>query len=356
MANEVGLELEEPAQPAPDRTKGAFAKFFDDPKNIATALIFGASLAMPRQEGHNGLSTLLQRATGAAAFRGALESGIQGKQLQREQTAFERAQAEREAQQRDRQIVVAEQGVGLQQTELAMQQSQFERGLMADEENARLNRDLERQLAGIKNAPSEADLIDIAMKAVPSLLETMQFEEGMTPEQRMVAAQHQALKGVLLFRSMLDSGAKIVTGPGGELFVDDGKGNQIAGTQVVTAQNAAPGNAPTQNAPSATSRVQEMDRRSQNSVFAPTIGERAERASAGAQAMREQVTASSQHAARNNAIRAAALRTKRQMELGGTGFRRDDIAVLKDATDEELQKFGLTPQMIIGIRRLATME
>ena len=91
---DIGLALEDQNQAPPDRSQNPFAKFFQDPKNIATALVFGAALAQPRRPDSDGLQTLLQRAVGAGVFRGALESGTYQTQLKREDTAFQRAQKE----------------------------------------------------------------------------------------------------------------------------------------------------------------------------------------------------------------------------------------------------------------------
>jgi len=350
MANEIGVELEEPNAPEADRTKGAFKKFFDDPKNIATALIFGASLAMPRQQGQDGLSTMVQRAAGAAAFRGTLQSGVQNAQLKREQTAFERAQVDQENQQRERQISVAEQGVGLQNTQLAMDQNQFERDLMSRDRNAQLDRDLQASLARLPKVSTDEDYVAIAMQSVPYLLETMEFEEGLTPVQKMEIAQRQALKGVMVFRNMLTSGAKVVTGPDGQSYVDDGTGPPPAITPAGAPQAAAPTATPTAAPPreAAGARAARLKEEQAQSPFAPTFGQNVQRrraeqeATRGQDIMQQSIVAMKPHA----------LRFQRTMEIGGRP-NADIVKQLARFEDDQLQQMGLRPQVIVGLRQLA---
>jgi len=354
MAQEpdIGVELEEENTASPDRTKGAFKKFFDDPKNIATALIFGASLAMPREQGQDGLQTMVQRAAGAAAFRGTLQSGVQNAQLKREQTAFERTQAERENQQRERQIGVAEEGVGLQRTQLrtqatndAMDYNIAERQLMSHDENARLDRDLQSALARLPKVSTDEDYVAIAMQSVPYLLETMEFEEGLTPVQKMEIAQRQALKGVMIFRNSL-ANAKVVIGSDGQSYVDDGTGPPPpivpAGAPAPTPPTApAPQEAPAARA----ARISQEQRRSS---FSPTGSERRELNQA-------KYAVSQQENMRREQVEfliPMARRFQRLVEIGGRP-QAIDVRRLSELTDQELQQIGLRPQAITGLRSLA---
>lgn len=348
MANEIGQELEAPAQPSPDRRQGAFSKFFQDPKNIATALVFGAALAQPRQQGSDGLATLMQRATGAAAFRGALQSGVEGQKLKREQTAFERARAETEMNQRNRQLDISQSGVDLQNTQLMLDQSQFERRMQLDEKLAGENNELQRQLNAGKNAVTDADWVKIATDSIPYLLETMPFEEGMTPMQKMQMAQTQAWAGVMMMRSMLAEGAMPVMRDG-RMWIDDGKGNAAPAFPDATPKPAAapPAVPPVPVVPPQT-RLSEIDKRQQASPFAPSSTERVERNRAAYDVMQEQearrITVES--------LTPMARRFQRSLEIGGKPQAKE-VKLLNALTDEELKQMGLREQAIIGLRRYA---
>lgn len=355
MANEIGMELENQNPPAEDRSQGGFSKFFHDPKNIATALIFGASLLQPRQPGNNAVQTFAQRAVGAAAFRGALESGVQQQKLKREQTAFERAQIAKENAQRERQISVSEEGVDVQREQLQQQDEQFDERMGFESEQARLNRELELQLANIKNAPTEADLIGIAMQTVPYLLETMQFDEGLSTGQKIQIAQNEAIKGVLQTRAILQSGGKVVVGPDGRTYVDDGKGGNmtpwITPTQGAPQPNATtPAAAPAPAAPpqeSAETRATRIASEQERSTFAPTFGERRQRRAAENEVINERF-------ARRQAmamLRGRALGFQRLLELNQRPTAQH-VRELAFFTDQELAEMGLRPQVIIGLRQM----
>lgn len=355
MPNEIGQEIEEEpnAQPSSDRRQGAFAKFFSDPKNIATALVFGASLAQPRDQSRDGLATLMQRATGAAAFRGALESGVQGQKLKREQTAFERAQAEREASQRDEQLDISRAGVETQRAQLGVDQSQFEQRMKFDESQAALNRTLEETLARSPRPVTQADYVEMSGRIAATLLETMEFDDSLTTQQKWQMAQDAALQAVIQARNVLASDVKVVTDPNtGKQYIDDGTGNNAFPTPTPTPAPAPAAAAPTQ-APAAprespTSQVARIKEEQRKSTFAPTGSQKRELNRAQYGVMMEQ----EERRQTVEALTPMAKRFQRALEIGARP-QVVEVRRLNELTDQELQQMGLRPQAIIGLRRLA---
>jgi len=371
MPYEVGQELEEfdaQSAPKPAERENAFTKFFKNPSNIATALVFGAALAQPRTEGRDGLATFMQRATGAAAFRGALQGGQEKQKLAREQTAFERAQVEKENAQRERQISVQEQGVGLQREGLGIQregvevqregmqldQGQFEAELQNRQEDQQLDRAMQLQLARIQAAPTQKDLVQVAMTAVPYLLDTMEFDEGLTSQQKIQIATDEALKGVMTMRAVLDGGGQMVRNAEGLWGFQTPDGvpvpSPITPTTKVpefdgTGKEEGP---PERAAETPTERAARIKSEQEASPFGSTFSQRRELRSA-------ENTVVQERAARRQAmatLKNRALGLQRLLQIGGrpTPQHVKEIAFF---TDMELQEMGLNPQAITGLRRLA---
>lgn len=362
---DIGMELTGQG-PSEDRSRGAFSQFLHDPKNIATMLLFGASLTQPNRPGLNGMQSAVQSAVGAAAFRGALEAGMEKRKLEREETAFERAAKNRELELQGRQVSAQERNAATAAQEVTNRRmADFEQRQATHEENA-ANRALELQLQQMRDAPTEKDLIGIAMQSVPYLLDTMEFEPGMSPQQKMALAQNEAIKGTLMFQSLLRSGAQIVRGQDGRMYVDDGRGNDVTprvgpnGAAAPTTSTAPPTAAPPPSGPgaqaradranveAAQARVAQMDQQQRQSPFVRSIEDRGARMSAGSDALIAMARESSHQAAVFN----TAQRVKRAMHLGAQ-FRRDDIALLAQADDAALAKAGMSEQEIFGVRRLA---
>lgn len=113
---------------APEQNPGV--SFFKDPRNLATGLVFLAALAQPRRDGQSPLAAAGERAVGALAFRGGLDSGIRRQRNEEEDRQQRKLKGDKERELAERQVVIGEQGLGLQRDQL----SQAER--LAREQNA----------------------------------------------------------------------------------------------------------------------------------------------------------------------------------------------------------------------------
>jgi hypothetical protein len=293
------------------------------------------------------LSTLLQRAAGAATFRGALEAGSQKIQLEREQTAFQRAQAEKTQALAERRVGAEERQAGAEEqrnanmlTDSALRSS-TEFGIESMREN------LERQLRSQKPEMSEGDYIKVAMDMVPHLLSTMEFEPNMTAEQKMQAATDQALKSMMLMRNMLKSDSRVVRDPTtGQMFIDDGKGNRQAlpGGPKPKPQPepiAAPKPQPKPSGPSAFVGPQDQEH-----SFAPTLSEKVRGLFVGGGARptseeRDFPTAS---------LFPQYMRMFREARSAGGGYDREAVGMLGRLGDAQLQTMGMAPDEIQTLR------
>jgi hypothetical protein len=357
--NEIGYELEggqDPnspnaqAPPSQDRAEGGFTKFFKDPKNIATALIFGAALTQPRpSNGADGLSTFMQRAAGAAAFRGALESGGYRRQLDRQQTAFQQAQADRRTAVEERQAGVQERGAAAEEGRLAaveeqigQNQSQFEGRMAFDEREAQKDRALRLQLEKIQQAPNEKDWMAMVPSLANTFMGSMEFEEGLTPQEKIQMATNEAMKTVMMSRALMLSGGQMVV-QNGHLFIDDGKGNLkdagIAGGGGGSKPPPASAS-PTPGVPAPSAAPQARD-----PTFAQPLGEKVSGFFARGQG--QQAAAD---LAGNAFLNSSAQRLK--AAFAGQGkLLEGDIHQFMNYGDDELQSF-FTPEEIAQIRQL----
>lgn len=139
MADEIGDALIGDSED----NAGKFKEFIKKPENIATALVFAAALAQPRQQGRNGFQTLLQRGVGAAAFRGQLERGAQDRAEARQERGFQQSQAQQRTEQQGRQVSAIERQAGTAQ-QRAQNEAQY---YQSQAENQAAELALQREIA-----------------------------------------------------------------------------------------------------------------------------------------------------------------------------------------------------------------
>lgn len=228
MPEGIGYELEQIPAEREDRADNPIRRFFSDPANIASAIVFGASLTQPRDPDRNALATLAQRAAGAAAFRGALQQGMQQRKIERQQTAFERAQAEREAALRERQVALTR-----RQQDLSIEDREDRQEFEAAQ-NA-LQRQLQERLAQSQLAAQQTNDIfaglDTMTRAIyesmvlsnsPVTLRdgsTIPFRE-LGPDEQFQYSGNQAMTLLLTADAVRKSGGQVVVGQDGRRYID----------------------------------------------------------------------------------------------------------------------------------------
>jgi hypothetical protein len=129
---------------------GMMQGFFKDPRNLATALVFLAAAAQPKQDGQSGVAHGLQSAVGALGFRGGLDRGLRQQRIQDEGIQQQRLRDSQAQENEKARTLIAQQGLGLQGAQLNQ-----------NERLAQENRAHQERLAQTArpNTPEEAQLI-----------------------------------------------------------------------------------------------------------------------------------------------------------------------------------------------------
>lgn len=129
--------------------------FFKDPKNLATGLVFLAALAQGRRPGQSTAGQVGERALGALAFRGGIDSSQRKQKIQDDQLAEQKLQQSKDNEFKNRQVAIGEQGLDLQRSG----QSQAAR-LAADENASRERTAVAEGASEIRLRDSQARLND----------------------------------------------------------------------------------------------------------------------------------------------------------------------------------------------------